>query len=70
METSRDDFIIAVRSAFLKKGAAQRFSLLALIIISIILLSPFFSSGIFPSDLFSGTKVISYYRLIIIKQNH
>ena len=39
METSRDDFIIAVRSAFLKKGAAQRFSLLALIIISIILLS-------------------------------
>ena len=39
METSRDDFIIAVRSALLKKGAAQRFSLLALIIISIILLS-------------------------------
>ena len=39
METSRDDFIIAVRSAFLKKGAAQRFSLFVLIIISIILLS-------------------------------
>ena len=39
METSRDDFIIAIRSAFLKKGAAQRFSLLALIIISVILLS-------------------------------
>jgi rod shape-determining protein MreC len=39
METSRDDFIIAVRSAFLQKGAAQRFSLLILIIISVILLS-------------------------------
>ena len=39
METSRDDFIIAVRSAFLKKGAAQRFSLLGLIIVSFLLLS-------------------------------
>ena len=39
METSRDDFVIAVRSAFLKKGAAQRFSLLGLIIFSTILLS-------------------------------
>ena len=39
METSRDDFVIAVRSAFLKKGAAQRFSLLGLIIFSLILLS-------------------------------
>jgi len=39
METSRDDFIIAVRSAFLKKGAAQRFSLLGLIIVSFFLLS-------------------------------
>ena len=39
METSRDDFIIAIRSAFLQKGVAQRFSLLVLIIISVILLS-------------------------------
>jgi rod shape-determining protein MreC len=39
METSRDDFIIAIRSAFLKKGAAQRFSLLGLIIVSFLLLS-------------------------------
>ena len=37
--TSRDDFSIAVRSAFLKKGIKQKFSLLALIIASIILLS-------------------------------
>ena len=35
METSRDDFVIAVRSALLKKGAQQKFSLLALIIVSI-----------------------------------
>ena len=39
MVTSRDDFSIAVRSAFLKKGVKQKFSLLALIIASIILLS-------------------------------
>jgi len=38
-KTSRDDFSIAVRSAFLKKGVKQKFSLLALIIASIILLS-------------------------------
>jgi rod shape-determining protein MreC len=38
METNRDDFIIAIRSAFLKKGNRQRFSLTTLIIISIIIL--------------------------------
>ena len=38
MESSRDDFIIALRSAFLKKGAQQRFSLLSLIFFSIIFL--------------------------------
>ena len=37
--TSRDDFSIAIRSAFLKKGVKQKFSLLALIIASVILLS-------------------------------
>ena len=36
METSRDDVGIAIRSAFLSKGTKQRFSLLALIIISCI----------------------------------
>ena len=35
MEASRDDFIIAIRSAFLKKGIQQRFSLIALICFSI-----------------------------------
>jgi len=38
METSRDDFVIAIRSAFLKKGNQQRFSLLSLILFSIIFL--------------------------------
>ena len=38
METSRDDFVIAIRSAFLKKGTKQRFSLLSLIVFSIIFL--------------------------------
>ena len=35
MEPSRDDFVIAIRSAFLKKGTKQRFSLIALLIISV-----------------------------------
>tara|TARA_B100000029_G_scaffold139042_1_gene134106 strand:+ start:151 stop:993 length:843 start_codon:yes stop_codon:yes gene_type:complete len=38
MASSRDDFIIAIRSAFLKKSNKQQFSLLALIIFSIILI--------------------------------
>jgi len=38
MESSRDDFVIALRSAFLKKGTRQRFSLLSLIFFSIIIL--------------------------------
>jgi len=38
METSRDDFVIALRSAFLKKGTQQRFSLLSFIFFSIIFL--------------------------------
>ena len=38
MATSRDDFVIAIRSAFLKKGNKQRFSLIVLIFFSIGLL--------------------------------
>ena len=38
MASGRDDFIIAVRSAFLKKSNKQQFSLLALIIFSIFLI--------------------------------
>ncbi len=35
MATGRDDFVIAIRSAFLKKGTKQRFSLIGLIFFSI-----------------------------------
>jgi len=43
MASSRDDFIIAIRSAFLKKSTQQKFSLLTLVMVSIfvILLSSF-----------------------------
>ena len=34
MATGRDDFVIAIRSAFLKKKDKQKFSLLTLIILS------------------------------------
>ena len=39
MATSRDDFVIAIRSAFIKKGNKQRFSLIGLIFFSIGLLT-------------------------------
>ena len=55
METSRDDFIIAIRSAFLKKGTQQRFSLLSLIFFSILFL-------ILGSLNF---KAINYVRIVI-----
>jgi rod shape-determining protein MreC len=55
METSRDDFVIAIRSAFLKKGTQQRFSLLGLISFSIIFL-------ILGSLNF---KVINYIKIVI-----
>ena len=38
MATSRDDFVIAIRSAFIKKGNKQRFSLIGLIFFCIILI--------------------------------
>jgi len=38
MEASRDDFVIAIRSAFLRKGNQQKFSLLTLILFSILFL--------------------------------
>tara|TARA_Y100000590_G_scaffold449713_1_gene588294 strand:- start:1122 stop:1973 length:852 start_codon:yes stop_codon:yes gene_type:complete len=36
--SSRDDFVIAIRSAFLKKGNKQRFSLIFLIVLSLVFL--------------------------------
>ena len=45
-DSGRDDFIIAIRSAFLKKGTRQNFSLFTLLIISILVLSlEYFKSG-------------------------
>ena len=38
MASSRDDFIIAIRSAFLKKETKQKFSLLTLLFISILII--------------------------------
>ena len=38
MEPSRDDFVIAIRSAFLKKDTKQRFSLIVLLFFSIVLI--------------------------------
>ena len=38
METNRDDFVIAIRSAFLKKGTKQRFSLIVLLFFSLLIL--------------------------------
>ena len=37
MSSSRDDFGIAIRSALLKKGARQKFSLVFLLIIAVII---------------------------------
>ena len=59
-DTGRDDFIIAIRSAFLKKGTRQKFSLFTLLIISIFVLSlEYFKTG--PVDKFrSITKDIIF----------
>ena len=59
-DTGRDDFIIAIRSAFLKKGTRQKFSLFTLLIISILVLSlEYFKTG--PVDTFrSFTKDIIF----------
>ena len=38
MASSRDDFIIAIRSAFLKKSTKQKFSLLTLVFLSIFII--------------------------------
>jgi len=66
-ESSRDDFIIAIRSAFLKKGNRQKFSLFTLLVISIIVLSlEYFKTGpinqfrsITKDLIFRGSYVVS-----------
>ena len=58
METSRDDFIIAIRSALLQKGNKQRFSLVGLIFFSIVILI----LGKF------NFKAIDYIKILSIKE--
>jgi len=55
MDTSREDFGIAIRSAFLVKGSKQKFSLFALIVLSIVFL---FVETI-------ETKPLNYFRAFI-----
>ena len=66
MATGRDDFIIAIRSAFLKKGNRQKFSLFTLLVASCLILSlEYFKSG--PVDIFrSITRDIIYRGAYII----
>ena len=66
METNRDDFIIAIRSAFLKKGTKQRFSLLVLLFVSvtILFLGKYNFKGI--NILKSGLNEIVYRTTFII----
>ena len=73
MQTSRDDVGIAIRSAFLQKGTQQRFSLFALIIISVILI--FFESvdakplnyfrAILKDTIYRGSALVSYPSKVI-----
>ena len=55
METSREDVGIAIRSAFLKRGTQQRFSLFVLVLLSIAFL---FAETI-------ETKPLNYFRSFI-----
>ena len=69
METSsRDDFIIAIRSAFLKKGTQQRFSLIALIFFSLILLTFGKLNFIGVQYLKTGIKEIVYRSSFIVSR--
>ena len=66
MSVSRDDFVIALRSAFLKKQTKQRFSLLSLILLSILVL--FLSAQNFKliSSIKSGINEVIYRLSYII----
>jgi len=65
METSREDVGIAIRSAFLKKGTKQRFSLLVLVLLSIVLL--FFETiETKPTKYFRSLVKDSIYRISVL----
>ena len=46
MDTSREDFGIAIRSAFLSKGTKQKFSLFVLVILSMAVVAIVLLTGI------------------------
>ena len=61
MSASRDDFVITIRSAFLKKGNRQKFSLFTLLIVSGLVLSlEYFQTG--PIDKFRSIIKDLIYR--------
>ena len=64
MESGRGDFIISLRSVFLKKGNQQKFSLLSLILFSIIFLIDIYDES-FKKTL---TNFISFNTSEIFKQ--
>ncbi len=78
MNVSRDDFVIAIRSAFLKKQTKQKFSLLSLIILSIFIL--FLSSlnlkvikiteSVIKEFIYRGSSVLSAPEKIIKNLNY
>jgi len=82
MASGRDDFVIALRSAFLKKSNKQKFSLLTLIFISLIIIAlnkfnfkiiNFLESGL-KDVIYLSSSVISYpekkIRVFFIKINN
>ncbi len=76
-EPGRDDFIIAIRSAFLNKGNRQKFSLFTLLIISILVLSlEYFKSGpvhkfrSFTKDFIFQSSYIVSVPFVAIKENY
>ena len=68
MDTNREDFSIAIRSAFLRKGTKQRFSLFALTVLCLILLfvekieiKPLnYFRSIVKDTIYRGSLIISY----------
>jgi len=76
-EPGRDDFIIAIRSAFLNKGNRQKFSLFTLLIISILVLSlEYFKSGpvnkfrSFTKDFIFQSSYIVSVPFVAVKENY
>ena len=68
MATSRDDFGIAIRSALLQRGAKQKFSLFALILISIVIFA-IDNTQIKPVKVFRSFLNDSVYRIAAISSS-